>query len=173
MGLVGTGIFQARRDGHWVGVVSEVDPGDVSVCCWLDIFRPPRGFPADFEIVDGECHPIDRAALRPSWDRRPFVQGDPSLGHLCLDEHFKSWLHRDEILAGRRHAMAWTLGVDETALPDDVIAEDVLYWQDLGLFFDEVARLVSCPGNPQPAYFRDRTLAAVDGEVRLVFGLTY
>ncbi len=155
MGLIATGIFQARRDGCWVDVVSEVDPGDVSVAYWLDIFRPPRGLPADFEVVDG-WHPIDRAELRPRWDDRPYVRGHPLLGHLCFDDHVQSWLHGDEILAGRRHAIAWRFNVDEDRLPDDVEAATIPYWYELGSFFDEVARLVS-----------------VHDEVRLVFGLTY
>ena len=136
-------------------VVSEVDPGDVSVICWLDIFRPQRGFPPDFEIVGDAGHPIDRAELRPSWDHTPYLQGHPLRGRICLGDHVKSWLHGDEILAGMRHAMAWTLRVDEAALPDGLAAEDIPHWHDLGLFFDEVARF-----------------AAVHGEVRLVFGLT-
>ena len=52
--------------------------------------------------------------------------------------------------------MAGTLRVDEAGLSDDLAAEGIPHWHGLGLFFDEVARL-----------------AAVHGEVRLVFGLTY
>ena len=73
-----------------------------------------------------------------------------------MGDHVKSWLHGDEIMAGRRHAMAGTLRVDEAGLSDDLAAEGIPHWHGLGLFFDEVARL-----------------AAVHGEVRLVFGLTY
>ncbi len=157
MGLIGNGIFQARRDGRWVDVVSETDPGDVSVISWLDVFRPARGLPADFEFVDGEWHPIDRVELRPPRDRqRPYVQGHPRLGHICLGDTMNSWLHGDELLAGRRHAMAWMLDLDEAALPHDLAADDVPHWHDLGQFFDEVARL-----------------KALHGEIRLVFGLTY
>ncbi len=155
MGLIGTGIFQARRDGRWVDVVSEIDPCAAPVNAWPEQYRTPCGFPADFEVVDEEWHPIDGADLRRPLDRgRPYPKGHPTFGRLCPGEA-PSWLHADEMLAGVRNAVAWWHGFDESCL-EGVDPEVIPGWPDLRKFFGEVARLVG-----------------LHGEVRLVFGLTY
>jgi hypothetical protein len=146
MGLVGTGIFQARRDGRWEDVVSEIDACDAPVIYWLEK-QPERGFPPDFEVEGEGRHPISDGNLRPPRYRgERYLKGHPLHGVIHLGEHVQSWLTGDEMLAAvDADLVGWRS--EEGVIPG---------WGNFREFFGEVRRL-----------------KALHGEVRLVFGLTY
>jgi hypothetical protein len=154
--MVGSGIFQAKVNGRWVDLSSDIDPGEWPVNCWLEAQRPHRGWPADFEIVDGTRHPLTHDEVQ-----LPEVQNSPlGIGgtkSVVLGQHARSWLHACEILEASEAELAKLRAGAETMYEvqsdADYAAEEL---RDMTDFFNEVNRLV-----------------ALHGEVRLVFGMTY
>lgn len=81
-----------------------------------------RGLPEDFELVDGEDHPISDLKFMDTDSRRYHEAGEPLV--VWMGDHSRSWLTGEEMLEWYDSAK-----VDEK--------ESVAY------FFDEVARLVA------------------------------
>jgi len=64
-----------------------------------DPVRPiaePRGLPADFEVVQGDLHPIASEDLLPPYSRKYWTEEDPL--ELWMGGHPYSWLLADEML---------------------------------------------------------------------------
>ena len=156
MGIVGHGIFQARREDGWADIASDVDPCDDPVNYWLESCQPYRGLPPDLDVFDDGWHPIADFALQVPGKRGwPAGKSPPSAYAICLDGHVQSWLHADEMLAGAPDEIAkWEAILDEHRKYDAEAGADTL--TIVRDFFDEVARL-----------------KALHGEVRLVYALTY
>ena len=159
MGLIAFGIFQANVNGRWIDIGSEIDPDDAPLNYWLEAQQPHRGFPADFEVVDGTCHPIEDDSLRSPDDRsRQYPSWHFLHRKVMLGDHTHSWLSAGEILQCEDAAV-----VEQQRLLDEARALDpnqVRYAEgDLRVmrdFFVEVRRL-----------------AEQYGQVRFVFGITY
>jgi hypothetical protein len=159
MGLVGTGVFQAKQNGRWADMPGEVDPCDLPVREWLRDREDHRGWPADFEVVDGDMHPIANDDIRPPLERgEHFALAHPYFAHLhmCAD-HVRSWLHASEIRAAASEQLTfWRTHLAAHAAGSDRAKAAASTLRRLQKFFDEVERL-----------------KALHGEVRLVYGLTY
>jgi hypothetical protein len=128
MGIVGHGIFQARRDGRWVDLASDVDPCDDPANDWLESRQPHRGLPPDLDVFDNGWHPTADPALQVLGKRGwPAGKSPPSTYVICLDGHVQSWLHADEILAGAVAEIAeWQAILDERRKYDADAGADML-----------------------------------------------
>ena len=156
MGLIAFGVFQRRVGDRWIDIPSDIDLDERPLNHWLERQEPHRGFPADFEVVEGTCHPIADDDLRPWPDRgRAYPPWHFLHGKILMGDHAHSWLDAPEIL--RR-------ATEELTRLEAILAEPSDWDRDyetaalrlIRELRDEVERLVT-----------------THGDVRLVFGITY
>jgi len=109
------GIFQAKKNGQWINLVSSYDQDrDYALFAWLGNVRNGsgfagvkthtelepltdfRGFPSDF-VVDSECsHKVESCEFLPPYLRQYYTSEDDL--NFWMGDHSHSWVSSEEVL---------------------------------------------------------------------------
>ena len=205
------GVFQ-RHDaatGKWVDITSKFEEnrhyqlfavlaGVRNGCGFAGIktgepvvpIAEPRGLPEDFEVVNGDSHPIASFDYLPAW-RQEYRTKDDEL-EVWMGDHSHSWLTADEMLAwfnnaptvvqtgilGRAVYEKWDRGSRPVSYcggisgPGVVLINDNQPERDSTPNWTHIRCEWDAPLKQELAYFFDEVarLQAEHGQVRFVFG---
>lgn len=207
MGTDITGVFQKKENGQWNDISSDYNEdrhsalfawlalgcGDRAGTFFIQPLQEPRGFPADFEILNDDqyenTHPIANNDIHPPWIRNQAFSANPG-SHwylkIFMGFHSFSYLYAEEILNSTPRClrcisipidlfMRW----DRKSLPEqwqtwcsDWNKEGFSKIEEINTDTKFVVVEWDYDFTEEFAYFIDevRRLKASHGEVRFVFG---